>query len=53
MALKVLRIEWTVVILVVGYYDYIVSTGRQPFLLVKVSKRHLLLGLVLCGPASF
>ena len=53
MALKVLRIEWTVVIFVVRYYDYIISTGRRPSWLVKVFKRHLVLGLVLCGPASF
>ena len=53
MTLKVLRIEWTVVIFVVRYYDYIISTGRRPSWLVKVFERHLVLGLVLCGPASF
>ena len=53
MTLKVLRIEWTVVIFVVRYYDYIISTGTQPSWLVEVFERHLVLGLVLCGPASF
>ena len=51
--LKVLRTEWTVVIFVGRYYDYIICTRRRPSWLVKVFRRHLVLGIVLCGPASF
>jgi hypothetical protein len=51
--LKVLRAEWRVVIFVGRYYDYIICTGRRPSWLVKVFRRHLVLGLVLCWPASF
>ena len=50
--LKVLKTEWRVVIYVVRYYDYIISTGRRPSWLVKVFKRRLVLGLVVCGPSS-